>query len=97
MTGQRARVCKSNLFLYAYAELEETTTRSGYNPLMEDFRNTCFFLAESTSFSFSGPSGAAAGGGRQEEEEDGRDRIDQILADVKAGKKIEMMMGRQRE
>ena len=79
--------------MYAYADLSETATRSGYNPLMEDFRNTCFFLAESSSY--------VASLGREEEEDDddgrskvgrrGGDRIDQILADVRRGKKVQAL------
>lgn len=55
--GHRTRVCKSARFLYEYGEWRETETRSGYNPLMEDFRNTCFFLASA------GPGAAVAGAG----------------------------------
>lgn len=41
----QTRVVKSARFLYEYGEPAETETRSGYNPLLEDFRNTCLFLA----------------------------------------------------
>lgn len=55
--GHRTRVVKSGRFLYEYGEWKETETRSGYNPLIEDFRNTCFFLASA------GPGAAVAGAG----------------------------------
>jgi hypothetical protein len=56
---RQTRVVKSGRFLYEYGEWKETETRSGYNPLLEDFRNTCVFLASA------GPGvgvGAGAGG-----------------------------------
>lgn len=55
--GHRTRVLKSARFLYEYGEWKETETRSGYNPFIEDFRNTCFFLASA------GPGAAVAGAG----------------------------------
>jgi hypothetical protein len=46
--GYTARVVKSTRFLERYGEegAAGTATRSGYNPMLEDFLNTCFFLAE---------------------------------------------------
>ncbi len=44
--GYTARVVKSARFLERYGEVEGTATRSGYNPMLEDFLNTCFFIAE---------------------------------------------------
>lgn len=41
----QTRVVKNARFLFEYGETPETETRSGYNPLLEDFRNTCLFLA----------------------------------------------------
>ncbi len=55
--GYRTRVVKSGRFLYEYGEWKEAETRSGYNPLIEDFRNTCVFLASA------GPGAAVAGAG----------------------------------
>ncbi|EWM20594.1 Putative S-adenosyl-L-methionine-dependent methyltransferase MidA [Nannochloropsis gaditana] len=42
------RVLKSARFLERYGEEggQGTCTRSGYNPMLEDFLNTCFFVAE---------------------------------------------------
>jgi hypothetical protein len=44
-TRQVVKVVKSPSFLAMYADLNQTTTRSGYNPLIEDFWNTAFFLS----------------------------------------------------
>lgn len=44
--SQRSLIVKSADFMRAYASLEQTATRSGYNPLLEDFLNTSFFLSE---------------------------------------------------
>ena len=46
--GYTARVVKSTRFLERYGEegAGGTVTRSGYDPILEDFLNTCFFLAE---------------------------------------------------
>lgn len=41
-----ASVVKSGEFLRAHADAPQTATRSGYNPLFEDFQNTSFFLVE---------------------------------------------------
>ena len=48
---QQARVLKSSAFLARHASVAETATRSGYNPLIEDFLNTSFFLSESETHS----------------------------------------------
>ena len=37
---------KSSRFLARYGEEGGTRTRSGYDPMVEDFLNTCFFLVE---------------------------------------------------
>lgn len=39
---------KSSRFLARYGREGGTRTRSGYDPMVEDFLNTCFFLAERT-------------------------------------------------
>lgn len=44
--GARARVVKSRAFMREHAELECAETRSGYNPLVEDFSNTALLLGE---------------------------------------------------
>ncbi|GAB5036427.1 s-adenosyl-l-methionine-dependent methyltransferase [Nannochloropsis oceanica] len=46
--GYTARVVKSSRFLARYGREGGTRTRSGYDPMVEDFLNTCFFLAERT-------------------------------------------------
>lgn len=38
------RHMKSAEFMRLYADLAATRTRSGYNPLLEDYSNTSFFL-----------------------------------------------------
>lgn len=37
---------KSREFMKRYASLAETTCAGGYNPLLQDFRNTSFFIGE---------------------------------------------------
>jgi hypothetical protein len=39
-------VLKSAEFMKAHAEVKQVETRSGYNPMLEDFQNTAFFLVE---------------------------------------------------
>jgi hypothetical protein len=46
--GARARAVKTRDFMREYAELEGTETRSGYNPLVDDFSNTALFLAHAS-------------------------------------------------
>ncbi|KAJ1619420.1 S-adenosyl-L-methionine-dependent methyltransferase [Pavlovales sp. CCMP2436] len=46
--GARARTVKTRDFMREYAELEGTETRSGYNPLVEDFSNTSLLLARAS-------------------------------------------------
>ena len=44
--GRAWRALKSGAFLGEWApDLGATATRSGYNPLLEDYSNTAFFLA----------------------------------------------------
>lgn len=43
---QSRLIVKSADFMRAHAALEQTATRSGYNPMLEDFLNTAFFLTE---------------------------------------------------
>lgn len=43
--GARARTIKTRDFMREHAELECTETRSGYNPLLEDFSNTALLIA----------------------------------------------------
>lgn len=40
-----AQVMRSKDFLKEYGEYHRTQTRTGYNPMLEDYHNTCFFLA----------------------------------------------------
>jgi hypothetical protein len=43
--GRELRVVTSKDFLAAHADVPRTTTRTGYNPLLEDFVNTRFALS----------------------------------------------------
>jgi hypothetical protein len=43
--NRKAQVMKSSAFLHSHADLQQTRTRSGYNPLLEDFTNTSFLLS----------------------------------------------------
>ena len=43
--GREMRVMTSREFLKAHADVPGTTTRTGYNPLLEDFTNTRFALS----------------------------------------------------
>lgn len=40
----QGRVMKTRAFMEQHAQLSATCTRSGYNPLLEDFANTSFYL-----------------------------------------------------
>ena len=42
------KVQSSRNFMLEYANLNETLTMSGYNPLLEDYENTSFFLGDNT-------------------------------------------------
>ena len=42
---QHIEVIKSADFLKEYADISQTQTRNGYNPLLEDFSNTRFLLS----------------------------------------------------
>jgi hypothetical protein len=41
-----AKTVKSHTFLKTYADVAATATRSGYNPILEDFTNTSVFIGE---------------------------------------------------
>ena len=43
--GRELRVMTSREFLAAHADVQRTTTRTGYNPLLKDFTNTRFALS----------------------------------------------------
>lgn len=47
--AQGASVLPSSAFLNIYADTRRTKTLTAYNPLIDDFSNTSFFLAESAS------------------------------------------------
>ena len=66
--GRSARVVKSARFLHEFADVAEAETRSGYNPLMEDFRNTCVFLADAGGVVAVGGGGGGGGEGKREEQ-----------------------------
>ena len=40
----QGRVMKTKAFMEQHADLSSTCTNSGYNPLLEDFANTSFYL-----------------------------------------------------
>lgn len=44
-TGKSATVMKHREFLSCYADLIKTRTKSGYNPMMEEFENVSFMLS----------------------------------------------------
>ena len=44
----KSETMKSKDFLRRYAQIERTSTKNGYNPLLEDFLNTSFFVARRT-------------------------------------------------
>lgn len=43
-------VCKTSDFMKKYAHVKATTTSSGYNPLLEDFSNTSFYVGKAGTF-----------------------------------------------
>ncbi|CAL5218657.1 g361 [Coccomyxa viridis] len=44
--GLQSSVLKSREFMKRYASLAETTCAGGYNPLLQDFKNTSFFIGQ---------------------------------------------------
>ena len=44
ITSTAAHNVGCNTFMMQWADVEQTRTASGYNPLLEDFRNTQFLL-----------------------------------------------------
>jgi hypothetical protein len=48
-TGKEAEYMKSWQFMDKYSDVKWSTTRSGYNPLKEDFLNTSFLITKSNS------------------------------------------------
>lgn len=45
-SGVQSSVIKSREFMKRYASLAETTCSGGYNPLLQDFKNTSFFIGQ---------------------------------------------------
>ena len=43
--SEQVSIVKSRTFMQEFAELEETKTIFGYNPLVQDYENTTFFLS----------------------------------------------------
>jgi hypothetical protein len=41
----RGEVLSTRAFMERWADVQATATRSGYNPLLQDFANTKFFLS----------------------------------------------------
>lgn len=37
----------SSKFMDAFADISQTETKDGFNPLLEDYSNTCFYLSAS--------------------------------------------------
>lgn len=46
VTGKKSLIMKSYEFVDEYSDKNWVTTKSGYNPLKEDFFNTSFFLSK---------------------------------------------------
>ena len=46
VTGKKSLIMKSYEFVDEYSERNWVRTKSGYNPLKEDFSNTSFFLSK---------------------------------------------------
>ena len=46
---RNTRILSNRNFMKLYANLEHTTTASGFNPLLEDYVNMTFFVSESKS------------------------------------------------
>lgn len=44
--GLQTSVLKSREFMKRYASLADTTCAGGYNPLLQDFKNTTFFIGQ---------------------------------------------------
>ena len=47
MLGRHAHVARSAEFLAQYAEVDRTTVKGGYNPMLEDYQNTVRSFAAS--------------------------------------------------
>jgi len=45
ITGKNGRILKSHEFVEEFSDKQWATTKSGYNPLKEDFANTSFFIS----------------------------------------------------
>jgi hypothetical protein len=46
IAGVTSSSMKSREFMKRYATLADTATASGYNPLLQDFSNTSFFVGQ---------------------------------------------------
>ncbi|KRX04263.1 hypothetical protein PPERSA_11387 [Pseudocohnilembus persalinus] len=46
VTGKKSTIFKSKEFMQEFSKKEWTETKSGYNPLLEDFTNTSFFVTQ---------------------------------------------------
>jgi hypothetical protein len=46
MRKRTTQILRNRNFMKLYANLEQTTTASGFNPLLEDYANMHFFVAE---------------------------------------------------
>lgn len=44
--GISTAVMKSEAFMKRYASIADTTTSNGYNPLLQDYSNTSFFVGQ---------------------------------------------------
>lgn len=44
--GVNSSVMKSEAFMKRYASIGDTTTVGGYNPLLQDYSNTSFFVGQ---------------------------------------------------
>ena len=48
--GIQGQVMKTKAFMKQHADLTTTLTKSGYNPMLEDFSNTSFYLGSAGVF-----------------------------------------------
>ena len=44
ITGKKSEIFKTSQFMKEFSREKWTETKSGYNPLKEDFANTSFFI-----------------------------------------------------